>query len=95
MADRGFDIQHLLVSKCVTFNIPLFLQGKEQLSLEEEVETRSIASMCIHVQRAIERVKKYRIIQGVIPISLHAHLEMKFGIFEAYILKKILAALGQ
>ena len=24
MADTGFDIQHLLASKCVTLNIPLF-----------------------------------------------------------------------
>ena len=45
MVDRGFDIQHLLTSKCVTLNISPFLQGKEQLSLQEEVETRSIASM--------------------------------------------------
>ena len=56
MVDRGFDIQHLLASKCVTLNISPFLRGREQLSLEEEVETRSIASVCIHVERAIERV---------------------------------------
>ena len=58
-----------------------FLQGKEQLSLEEKVETGSIASVCIHV----ERVKNYRILQGVIPISLHAQLEREFGLFVAYI----------
>ena len=46
-----------------------FLRGKEQSSLEEEVETRSIASVHIHVARAIERVNDYRILQGVIPIS--------------------------
>ena len=43
MVDRGFDMQHLLASKCVTLNMPPFLRGKEQLSLElsleEEVET--------------------------------------------------------
>ena len=42
MADRGFDIQHLLSSKCVTLNKPPFLQGKEQLSLEEEGETQEV-----------------------------------------------------
>ena len=41
---------------------------QEQLSLEEEVETRSIASIRIHVERAIAWVKKYRILQGVIPV---------------------------
>ena len=51
MVDRDFDIQHVLSSNCVTLNIPFFfLRGKEQLSLEEEVETRNIASVCIHVE---------------------------------------------
>ena len=95
MADKSFDIQHLLASKCVPLNITPFLQGEEQLSLEEEVETRSIASVCIHVERAIERVKGYRILQGAIPISLHAQLEMKFGLFVAYILTNFLPALVQ
>ena len=78
------DIQRLLASKCVTLNIPTFLRGKEHLSLEEEVETSSIASVHIHVERATERVKHYSILQGAIPISLHAQLEMKFGLFVAY-----------
>ena len=73
--DRGFDIQNLQHSKCVTLNIPPLLQGKEQLSFEEEIETRSIASIHICVERAIEWVKNYRILQGVIPISLHAQLD--------------------
>ena len=64
MVIGGFDIQHLLASKCLTLNIPPVLRGKEQLSLEE-VETRSIASVCIHVERAIERVNNDRILQGV------------------------------
>ena len=76
-------------STCLLQNVNLehttFLRGKEQLSLEEEVETRSIASVHIHVERAIERVKNYHILQGVIPLSLHAQLEMKFGIFVAYL----------
>ena len=51
MADKGFDIQHLLTSKCVTLNIPPFLHGKEQ------VETKNIAS--VYVERVIEWVKNY------------------------------------
>ena len=72
-----------------------FLRGKEQLSLEEEVETRSIASVSIHVNRAIEQVKDYHILQGVIPTSLHAQLEMQFGLFVAHILTNFLPALVQ
>ncbi len=33
------------------------MRGRDQLSLEEETETRRIASVRIHVERAIERVK--------------------------------------
>jgi len=63
MADKGFDIQDLLVPKRVILNIPPFLKEKNQLSLEEEAETRRIASVRIW---AIERVKNYRILQGVL-----------------------------
>ena len=51
------------------------MAGKEQLTVEEEAETRRIASVRIHVERAIERIKNYRILQGVIPISIHAQLD--------------------
>ena len=71
MADKGFDIQDFLVPKRVILNITPFLKKKEQLSLEEEAETRRIASVRIHVERAIEHVKNYRILQGVISLSLH------------------------
>ena len=62
------------------------------MSLEEEVVTRNIASVRIHVERAVELVNHYRILQGVIPISLHTQLEMKLGVFEAYILTNCLPA---
>jgi len=75
MADKEFDIQDLLVPKRVALNIPRFLKEKDQLSLEEEAETRHIASVRIHVERAIERVQNYRILQGVIPLSLHEQLD--------------------
>ena len=82
MVDRGLMYS---TSKCVTLNIPpFFLQGKELLPLEE-VETRSIASIRIHVERATEQVKKHCILQCVIPISLHAQMEMKFGLFVAFL----------
>ena len=53
MADRGFDILKDL-PEGVTLNIPAFMRGKDQLTVEEETETRRIASVRIHVERAIE-----------------------------------------
>ena len=56
-------------------NIPPFMGGKEQLTLEEEAETRHMASVRIHIERVIERIKNYRILQGVLPISIHVQLD--------------------
>ena len=57
MADRGFNIQDDLTSLGVRINIPPFLKGKEQLDGEESIETRRIASLRIHVERAIKHIK--------------------------------------
>ena len=72
MADRGFDISEDL-PEGVTQNTPAFLNGKDQLSVEEETETR-IASIRIHVERAIESVKNYRILLGRYPTSMITEL---------------------
>lgn len=70
MADRGFEIQDLLAKKKVYLNIPPFMRCKDQLSPEEEDETRDVASVRIHVERAIERVKNYNILTQIIPNSM-------------------------
>ena len=44
MADRGFDIEEDLPAN-VSLNIPPFSNGKPQLSLKEELQTRRIASV--------------------------------------------------
>jgi len=64
MADRGFDLDDDL-PEGVLLNIPPFLNGKSQLSIQEENETRHIASVRVHVERAIERTKNFRILQLV------------------------------
>lgn len=54
MADCGFDIEEDLILKGVHLNIPPFLRGKQQFSEKELIGTRRIASLRIHVERAIE-----------------------------------------
>lgn len=73
MADRGFEIEDLLPTG-TTLNIPPFLEGAPQLTLEKEVQTRRIASVRVHVERAIERVKNYRILQQTYQLSMAADL---------------------
>lgn len=69
MADRGFTIQDLFEQKGVRVNIPPFLNGKPQLSENELMETRRIATIRIHVERAIERIKNYHILDFS-PVSM-------------------------
>ena len=70
MADRGFDIQEDLNLLGVKLNIPPFLKGKPQLNPKELVETRRIASLRIHVERAMEQIKNYHIFDKPFPSSL-------------------------
>lgn len=69
MADRGFNIRDLVTKRRATLNIPPFSKGK-QLSTKACTQTRRIAAVRIHVERAIQRLKGFKILQGVLPISL-------------------------
>ena len=64
MADRGFTIADLLHDRGVTLNIPPWKSGP-QLSEESLIETRRIANLRIHVERAIGRVKNYSILSDL------------------------------
>ncbi|XP_028411611.1 uncharacterized protein LOC114534369 [Dendronephthya gigantea] len=74
MADRGFTIEEELSKIGVQLNIPAFLDGREQLTKGEVKESQSIASVRIHVERAIQRVKKFKQIRNEIPLVLHGSI---------------------
>ena len=56
MADHGFDINGIMPD-VTGVNIPLFLGGRPQVDEDELVATR-IATLPIHVEGAMERIKK-------------------------------------
>lgn len=64
MADRGFTIADLLAARGVDLNIPP-MKLQPQLTEDELVETRRIASVRIHVERAIGRLKRYHILTTI------------------------------
>ena len=83
MADKGFEIENVLPDG-LSINIPPFLRGKGHLSIDEELETRKIASVCIHVERAIYRIKTFRILNSVFSITMTSDLN-KFWIISSYL----------
>lgn len=67
MADKGFKIQDLLPLG-VSLNIPPFLGSSSQMPAEDVVLTQEIASLHIHVERAINKIKHFHIWDGVVPL---------------------------
>jgi len=70
LGDRGFTIHDICATKGATLVIPPFLDRREKLTREEVLKTKLIAKSRIHVERFIERIKKFQIISGIIPLSL-------------------------
>ena len=70
MADRGFTVKDMLKEIGVELNIPPFMEGRKQLPAIEVQEGRHIASVRIHVERAIGRMKSFSILKQTMPILL-------------------------
>ncbi len=70
VADKGFDIEEYLIPLGVKLNIPPFLRGKTQFDHSEVVVTRRVASLRIHVERAMERIKNFHIYDRTLPVTI-------------------------
>lgn len=66
LCDKGFLISDLCTPLGVNVNIPPFLTTA-QFSKEQVLETRQIARARIHVERAISRLKSFRILDFLTP----------------------------
>nr|XP_047146175.1 uncharacterized protein LOC124819038 [Hydra vulgaris] len=74
MADYGFTISDHLNTINVKINIPSFLNGQLQLSKEDATESQTIASLRIHVEHAIRRIKVFRQISNEITLVFHGSI---------------------
>ena len=68
MADRGFTIKVMLKQLIVDLNIPPWMDDGNYLL--KKSSGRKIASLRIHVEQAIGRMKVYSILKGTIPLSM-------------------------
>ena len=74
MADRDFNIRHLMLERKAPLNIPAFSKGSN-LSMKAFKRSRRIASVRIDVERAIRRMKCFKILSGIIPLKLRLCLD--------------------
>ena len=68
MADRGWTCANWLARKGVRLVSPHFLNGKQQLSIPELVESVCIARVRIHVERCMGRIKQWLFLKQEIPL---------------------------
>ena len=70
MADRGFQIKEELMLKFCSLSVSPGARVKAQMTSSECKRTKDVANLRIHVERAINRIKTYRILKTVLPISM-------------------------
>ena len=74
MADRGFNIRDLCLQRGAKLIIPPFTRagpgGNRRLNVSEIRQTRGIARVRIHVERAIERFKNFKMLSNIIPLTM-------------------------
>ncbi|XP_033745805.1 uncharacterized protein LOC117331295 [Pecten maximus] len=69
MVDKGFLISDMTTPKNIQLIIPPFKRKHRKFSRREVETTRRIANLRIHVERQMQRIKLFRILNGVMPIS--------------------------
>ena len=79
-AGKGFNSSNLLVSKESRLIFPPFLRDKNRFSKKNCKTTSNVAKACIHVKKAIARVKNFGIFSGAFPVTLKDQLDDIFTI---------------
>ena len=75
LADRGFLIDEDITVRHCSLKIPSFTKGKAQLSQRDVETSRQLARVRIHVERAIGRIKHFKILTSCMPLSLVPHAD--------------------
>ncbi|XP_008183318.1 uncharacterized protein LOC103309511 [Acyrthosiphon pisum] len=69
MVDKGFLIEQECVDSGVKLFRPPFLGKNKQLSTKDGIENAEIARARVHIERAIQRIKIFKILQQKVPWS--------------------------
>lgn len=74
MVDKGFMIENECAEKYVKLIRPPFLKKQQQFSKEEAEQTADIARARVHVERAIQRIKLFSILNDQIEWYIIPHI---------------------
>ena len=69
-ADRVFFISEDLAARGASLAIASFTKGKKPLSMMEVEFCCWLSRVCIHIERAMERIKNFKIISGILSLKL-------------------------
>ncbi len=84
MVDKGFiNLKSDFKGKNIKLYCPPFLSSSSQLSKSEVECTRRVAAARIHVERKMEQIKNFRILQSILPISLSSAANSIFFVCSA------------
>ena len=75
MADRGFQIREDLLHHYCTLRIPPGARVKSQMTASECQKTKEVANLRIHVERAINRIKTFRILKNTLTLTMLPHAD--------------------
>nr|XP_022327020.1 uncharacterized protein LOC111126573 [Crassostrea virginica] len=70
MADKGFVLNNVLKDTGVSVATPHFLCSDGQFTASQIEDNQKIASLRIHVERHIKRLKEYKLLQSTVPLSI-------------------------
>ena len=74
MVDKGFQIDEEIKQIGLKLNIPPLASSSSQMKPSDVMFTRKIASHRVHIERAIQRIKNFKILARTIQISLFSNI---------------------
>ena len=83
MADKGFTVEDLLPLG-VSLNIPPFLEVRSKSALRKWLR-QSIAFLCIHVERAINKIKNVYIWDNIVPFTMFEAVNQMWSVVLCYV----------
>ena len=83
MADKGFLIEKEIKATGLELNLPPFARSKWQMPAGDVLATKRIAKHRVHVERAIAKIKTFKIVLQKIPNS-RLGISITFGMWRVF-----------